>query len=89
LSSQAFYNDVYPKFAEFVTKYFGYDVVLPTNTGAEAVETAIKVAVGWAYAVKRVQANKALILCVSGNFHGRTARLISSHLFPKFMRLIH
>lgn len=72
LSSRAFYNDVFPRFAEFVTQFFGFDMVLPMNTGAEAVETAIKIARKWAYKVKGVPANEALILGVSENFHGRT-----------------
>ena len=72
LSSRAFYNDVFPRFAEFITKYFGFDMVLPMNTGAEAVETAIKIARKWAYKVKGVPQNEAIVLSVSENFHGRT-----------------
>lgn len=72
LSSRAFYNDVFPKWAEKVRNVFGYDMVLPMNTGAEAVETAIKVARKWAYKVKGVEQGKALVFCVSENFHGRT-----------------
>jgi ornithine--oxo-acid transaminase len=72
LSSRAFYNDVFPKFAEFVTKYFGFDRVLPMNTGAEAVETAVKIARKWGYKVKGIPENEAVILSVADNFHGRT-----------------
>ncbi|KAI1751407.1 pyridoxal phosphate-dependent transferase [Xylaria castorea] len=72
LSSRAFHNDVFPKWAEKVQQMFGYDMVLPMNTGAEAVETAIKIARKWAYKVKGVPQGKALIFGVEENFHGRT-----------------
>ena len=72
LSSRAFHNDVFPKFAEFVTEYFGFDMVLPMNTGAEAVETAIKIARKWGYKEKKIPENEALVLSVKENFHGRT-----------------
>ncbi len=72
LSSRAFHNDVFPKWAEKVQKTFGYDMVLPMNTGAEAVETAIKIARKWAYKVKKVPQNEALIFAATENFHGRT-----------------
>lgn len=72
LSSRAFHNDVFPKWAEKVQKVFGYDMVLPMNTGAEAVETAIKIARKWAYKVKRVPQNKAIVFSAAENFHGRT-----------------
>lgn len=72
LSSRAFYNDVFPKWAEKVQSMFGYDMVLPMNTGAEAVETAIKVARKWAYKVKGVPQDKALVFGAEENFHGRT-----------------
>lgn len=72
LSSRAFYNDVFPRFAEFVTKFFGYDMVLPMNTGAEAVETGIKIARKWGYKVKGIPENQAVILSAENNFHGRT-----------------
>ena len=74
LSSRAFYNDVFPRFAEYVTRTFGYDMVLPMNTGAEAVETAIKIARKWGYKVKGIPENQALVFSVSENFHGRTVR---------------
>lgn len=72
LSSRAFYNDVFPKFAEFVTDFFGFDMVLPMNTGAEAVETAIKIARKWGYKIKGIPQDKALVFSVTENFHGRT-----------------
>ena len=72
LSSRAFYNDVFPRWAEKVRDVFGYDMSLPMNTGAEATETAVKVARKWAYKVKGVEPGKALVFCVADNFHGRT-----------------
>lgn len=72
LASRVFHNDVYPIFAELVTKMFGYQRVLPSNTGAGAGETAIKVARKWAYRVKGVPADQAIILGAAGNHHGRT-----------------
>lgn len=75
LSSRAFYNDVFPVWAQKVSSLFGYDMVLPMNTGAEAVETAIKIARKWAYKVKGVEQGKALVFAASENFHGRTVRL--------------
>lgn len=77
LSSRAFHNDVFPKFAEKVTKMFGYDMVLPMNTGAEAVETAIKIARKWGYKVKGIPENQAYVFGVQDNFHGRTVSLAS------------
>lgn len=75
LSSRAFYNDVFPRWAEKVRHMFGYDMVLPMNTGAEAVETAIKIARKWAYKVKGVEQGKALVFSATDNFHGRTVSL--------------
>jgi len=72
LSSRAFHNDVFPVWAEKVRRVFGYDMVLPMNTGAEAVETAIKIARKWAYKVKGVAAGRALVFSAADNFHGRT-----------------
>ena len=72
LSSRAFHNDVFPVWAQKVRQLFGFDMVLPMNTGAEAVETAIKIARKWAYKVKGVAPGKALIFSASDNFHGRT-----------------
>lgn len=72
LSSRAFHNDVFPVWAEKVQKMFGYDMSLPMNTGAEAVETAIKIARKWAYKVKGVPEGKAYVFGALDNFHGRT-----------------
>lgn len=81
LSSRAFYNDVFPVWAAKVRQVFGYDMVLPMNTGAEAVETAIKIARKWAYKVKGVPQGRALVFSVADNFHGRTVRA-PSPTFP-------
>ncbi|KAG9246153.1 putative ornithine aminotransferase [Calycina marina] len=83
LSSRAFHNDVFPKWAEKVKQVFGYDMVLPMNTGAEAVETAIKIARKWAYKVKKVPQGKALIFAAAENFHGRTMTAISMSVDPE------
>ena len=77
LTSRAFYNDQLGKYEEFITKYFGYDKVLPMNTGAEAVETAIKLCRKWAYEKKGIPAQQAKIVVCEGNFHGRTTTIIS------------
>ena len=77
LTSRAFYNDQLGPYEEFVTKYFGFDKVLPMNTGAEAVETALKIARKWAYEVKGIAENAAQIIVCDGNFHGRTTTIIS------------
>jgi ornithine--oxo-acid transaminase len=76
LSSRAFYNSVFGAFAEKVTKIFGYDMVLPMNTGAEAVETGIKLARKWAYEKKGVPEGRAIVFSAAGNFHGRTIGVI-------------
>ena len=83
LSSRAFYNSVFGRFAETVTKMFGYDMVLPMNTGAEAVETAIKLSRKWAYMKKGVQPGKAIVLSAANNFHGRTIGVISMSTDPE------
>lgn len=83
LSSRAFYNDVFPVWAEKVRRVFGFDMVLPMNTGAEAVETAIKVARKWAYKVKGVPQGRALVFGASDNFHGRTMTAISLSVDPE------
>ncbi|RDW68420.1 putative ornithine aminotransferase [Coleophoma crateriformis] len=83
LSSRAFHNDVFPKWAEKVKNVFGYDMVLPMNTGAEAVETAIKIARKWSYKVKGVEQGKALVFGVGENFHGRTMTAISLSTDPE------
>ena len=77
LTSRAFYNSNLGKYEKFVTEYFDYDKVLPMNTGAEAVETAIKIARKWAYDVKGVQSNAAKIITCQDNFHGRTTTIVS------------
>ncbi|KAF8228727.1 ornithine-oxo-acid aminotransferase [Tricholoma matsutake] len=82
LSSRAFYNSIFGRFAQQITEMFGYDMVLPMNTGAEAVETSIKLARKWAYMKKGVPEGKAIVLSVSGNFHGRTLGVISMSTDP-------
>src|SRR3989337_1112822 len=77
LTSRAFYNDSLGVFEEYVTKYFGFDKVLPMNTGAEAVETALKLCRKWSYEVKGIPENKARIIVCDNNFHGRTSAVIS------------
>ncbi len=77
LTSRAFYNDQLGPYEEYLTKYFGFDKVLPMNTGAEAVETALKLCRKWAYEVKGVPEHKAQIIVCDGNFHGRTTTIIS------------
>ena len=73
LTSRAFHSDLLGEYAEYITKYFGYDKVLPMNTGVEAVETALKLARRWGYEVKGIEQDKAVILVCSENFHGRTS----------------
>ena len=77
LTSRAFYNDMLGKYEKFATELFGYDKLLPMNTGAEAVETALKIARKWAYEVKGIKENKAEIIVCENNFHGRTTTIIS------------
>jgi ornithine--oxo-acid transaminase len=77
LTSRAFYNDMLGKYEKFVCEYFGFDKVLPMNTGAEAVETALKLCRKWAYEVKGIEKNKADIVVCENNFHGRTTTIIS------------
>ena len=77
LTSRAFYNDMLGKYEKFATELFGFDKLLPMNTGAEAVETALKLARKWAYEVKRIDENKAEIIVCENNFHGRTTTIIS------------
>lgn len=83
LSSRAFYNSAFGPFAKVVTELFGYDMVLPMNTGAEAVETALKLARKWGYAVKGIEEGKAIVLSVQGNFHGRTLGIVSLSTDPE------
>jgi ornithine--oxo-acid transaminase len=77
LTSRAFYNDQLGNYEEYVTNYFGFDKVLPMNTGAEAVETALKLCRKWAYEVKEIPENQAQIIVCENNFHGRTTTIIS------------
>ncbi|KAG6302913.1 hypothetical protein E4U09_001566 [Claviceps aff. purpurea] len=83
LSSRAFYNDVFPKWAEKIRDVFGYEMVLPMNTGVEATETAVKIARKWAYKVKGVEKDKALVFCVTNNFHGRSMTAITLSTDPE------
>ena len=77
LTSRAFYNNQLGNYEEYVTNYFGFDKVLPMNTGAEAVETALKLCRKWAYEVKGIPENQAQIIVCENNFHGRTTTIIS------------
>ncbi|MFT3738247.1 MAG: ornithine--oxo-acid transaminase [Breznakibacter sp.] len=77
LTSRAFFNNVLGEFEEYVARYFGYDKVLPMNTGAEAVETALKLCRKWAYEKKGIPENHAKIIVCDGNFHGRTITVVS------------
>ena len=77
LTSRAFYNDMLGKYEEFACHFFGFDKLLPMNTGAEAVETAIKICRKWGYEVKGIDENKAEIIVCENNFHGRTTTIIS------------
>lgn len=77
LTSRAFHSDALGDFAAYIHRYFGYDKVLPMNTGAEAVETALKLARKWAYEVKGIEENKAKIIVADNNFHGRTISIVS------------
>jgi ornithine--oxo-acid transaminase len=77
LTSRAFYNNKLGNFEEYITQYFGFDKVLPMNTGAEAVETALKLCRKWAYEVKGIPEDQAQIIVCENNFHGRTTTIIS------------
>ena len=77
LTSRAFYNDVLGQYEKFATEFFGFDKLLPMNTGAEAVETALKLCRKWAYEVKGIKENEAQIIVCENNFHGRTTTIIS------------
>ena len=77
LTSRAFYNDMLGKFEKFAVETFNYDKLLPMNTGAEAVETALKICRKWAYEVKGINENEAQIIVCENNFHGRTTTIIS------------
>ncbi|KAG7087758.1 ornithine aminotransferase [Marasmius oreades] len=82
LSSRAFYNSAFAPFAQHITNLFSYDMVLPMNTGAEAVESAIKLARRWGYGTKGIPANQAIVLSAEANFHGRTVGIISMSTDP-------
>lgn len=82
LTSRAFYNSVLGEYEEFITRYFGYDKVLPMNSGAEADETALKLCRKWAYKKKGIAQGNAKIICCEGNFHGRTITIISMSSDP-------
>ncbi len=86
LTSRAFHNDVLGRFEEYITDLFGYDRVLPMNTGVEGGETAVKLCRKWAYQVKGVPANRAKIIFVTGNFWGRTLSAISTSTEPASVR---
>ena len=77
LTSRAFYNDMLGKYEKFATELFGFDKLLPMNTGAEAVETALKICRKWGYEVKGISENEAQIIVCENNFHGRTTTIIS------------
>ena len=77
LTSRAFYNNVLGEWEEFITKYFGYDKVLPMNSGAEADETALKLCRRWGYDVKGIPADQAKIIVCENNFHGRTITIVT------------
>ena len=77
LTSRAFYNDCLGPYEKFATEMFGYDKLLPMNSGAEAVETALKLARRWGYKVKGIPENEALIIVCNGNFHGRTITIVT------------
>lgn len=82
LTSRAFYNDCLGPYEKYITQYFGYDKVLPMNTGAEAVETALKLIRRWGYKLKGIPENEAIIICCEGNFHGRTITIVSMSSDP-------
>jgi len=86
LTSRAFHSNLLGEYAQYITSYFGYDKVLPMNTGVEGGETAIKLARRWAYDVKGIEENKAMILFAEGNFWGRTLAAISSSTDPSSYR---
>ena len=83
LTSRAFYNNVLGEYEKYITAYFGYDKVLPMNTGVEAVETAIKLCRKWAYEIKGIREGKAKIIVCENNFHGRTSTVISFSSDPQ------
>ena len=82
LTSRAFYNDKLGVYERFMSEYFGFDKILPMNTGAEAVETALKLCRKWGYQKRNIPENKADIVVCSGNFHGRTTTIVSFSVDP-------
>ena len=82
LTSRAFYNSLLGEFEQYITEYFGYDKVLPMNSGAEGDETALKLCRKWAYEKKGIPDNEAKIIVCEGNFHGRTITIISMSTDP-------
>jgi ornithine--oxo-acid transaminase len=82
LTSRAFHNDLLGQYEAYMAKLFGYDKLLPMNTGVEAVETAVKLCRRWAYEVKGIPANQAVIVVCEGNFHGRTMTAVSASIDP-------
>ena len=82
LTSRAFYSNILGVYEKYITEYFGYDKVLPMNSGAEADETALKLCRKWAYKVKGIEDGKAIIIVCEGNFHGRTITIISMSTDP-------
>lgn len=83
LTSRAFYNNILGQYEKYITEYFGYDKVLPMNSGAEADETALKLIRKWGYKVKGIENNKAKIVVCADNFHGRTITIISMSTDPQ------
>jgi ornithine--oxo-acid transaminase len=82
LTSRAFHSNLLGEYAEYITGFFGYDKVLPMNTGAEAVETGVKLCRKWAYEVKGISENRAKVIVCEGNFHGRTLLAVSASTDP-------
>src|SRR5919107_498959 len=82
LTSRAFHSDALAEYTQYITGYFGYDKVLPMNTGVEAVETAIKLCRKWGYEKKGIKENEAKIIVCRNNFHGRTSTIISFSTDP-------
>ena len=82
LTSRAFYNDCLGPYEKFATEFFGYDKLLPMNSGAEAVETALKLARRWGYKIKGIPEKEALIVVCNGNFHGRTITIVTMSSDP-------
>src|SRR6185503_15380548 len=83
LTSRAFHNNILGEYEKFITGLFGYDKVLPMNTGVEAVETAIKLCRKWGYQIKGIPSNQAKIITCNENFHGRTTGVISFSTDPE------